>query len=110
MWWGFSTASPVRNLFVFDIVRRVSSFSKAVELANRLTPRGLRGLRGLADPAHLVPDLLRGLVRVLVVRDHDLRDLAEVDHVLLPHVVSDVDQTRELPLHLLVGYALHLNN
>src|SRR5881628_3498871 len=99
--WVFCGSSPVRNRFVFVRVRRVSSFPNAV-LANRLASGRFRGPPGFADPAHLVADLLRGLVGVLVVRDHDLRDLSEVDDVPLAHVVDDIDPPLEFRLHLLV--------
>src|SRR2546428_8079 len=101
MWAAFSDSSPGRNRFVFVSVPRVSSFSNA-ELPNGLTPC----LDGLHDrmvlPAHFFPDSLRGLFGILVVLDNELRDLSEVQHALLQHVVDNVDPALELRLHLLV--------
>src|SRR2546427_10166852 len=110
MWWGFATASVDPNRFVFDIVRRVSSFSNAVVLANRLTSRGFGGPRTLPHPTQLVPDLLRGVVRVLGVRDHDLRDLSEVRDGPLPRVIDHVDATVELRFPLLGGHLLYCDH
>src|SRR6266498_1429367 len=109
MWWPLPASSPGRNRFVFVSVPRVSSFSKA-ELPNGLTPR-FDGLHGpVIGPAHLVADALRRLFGVLVVLHDDLRDLAEVDHALLDHVVDNVDPALELRFHLLVGHVLHFHD
>src|SRR5438128_7399552 len=109
MWAAFSDSSPGRNRFVFVSVPRVSSFSNA-ELPNGLTPC----LDGLHDrmvlPAHFFPDSLRGLFGILVVLDNELRDLSEVQHALLQHVVDNVDPALELRLHLLVSHVLHLHD
>src|SRR3989475_7645555 len=106
---SFRASSPGRNRFVFVSVPRVSSFSNA-ELPNRLAScfHGLRD--AVVLPAHLFSDPLRGVLRVLVVLDHDLRDLSEVDHVLLQHVVDNIDAALELRLHLLVSHVLHLHD
>src|SRR6266571_2657362 len=109
MWAALSDSSPGRNRFVFVSVPRVSSFSNA-ELANALASR-LDGFQDrVALPAHLLPDAFRGLLRVLVVLDDDLRDLSEVQHVLLHHVVDNVDPALKLGLHLLVSHVLHLHD
>src|SRR3989337_1952424 len=110
MWCAFAaTSSPGRKRFVFVRVRRVSSFSKAV-LPNRLTSRsGDRG-RALLRPSHLLPDALGRLFGVLVVTDDELRDLAEVEHGLLVHVVDDIDPPLDLGFHLLVGHVLHFHD
>src|SRR2546427_362673 len=109
MWAPFSDSSPGRNRFVFVSVPRVSSFSNA-ELANGLAPC----LDGLHDcmvlPAHFFPDSLRGLLGVLVVLDNELRDLSEVQHALLQHVVDNVDPALELRLHLLMSHVLHFHD
>src|SRR3989454_415274 len=109
MWAAFSDSSPGRNRFVFVSVPRVSSFSNA-ELPNGLAPC----LDGLHDrmvlPAHFFPDSLRGLFGILVVLDNELRDLSEVQHALLQHVVDNVDPALELRLHLLVSHVLHLHD
>src|SRR5213593_4314187 len=109
MWAPFSDSSPGRNRFVFVSVPRVSSFSNA-ELANGLAPC----LDGLHDcmvlPAHFFPDSLRGLLGVLVVLDHELRDLSEVQHALLQHVVDNVDAALELRFHLLMSHVLHFHD
>src|SRR5881628_1528169 len=109
MWAALSDSSPGRNRFVFVSVPRVSSFSNA-ELPNGLASR----VDGLHDcvvlPAHLFPDPLRCLLGVLVVLDDDLRDLSEVQHTLLQHVVDNVDPALELRLHLLVSHVLHLHD
>src|SRR5439155_425541 len=109
MWAPFSDSSPGRNRFVFVSVPRVSSFSNA-ELPNGLAPC----LDGLHDcmvlPAHFFPDSLRGLLGVLVVLDNESRDLSEVQHALLQHVVDNVDAALELRLHLLVGHVLHFHD
>src|SRR5439155_1262254 len=97
MWAALSDSSPGRNRFVFVSVPRVSSFSNA-ELANGVASR----LDGFQDrvvlPAHLPPDAFRGLLRVLVVLDDDLRDLSVVQHFLLHHVVDNVDPALKLVL------------
>src|SRR6266545_3399361 len=109
MWWPLPASSPGRNRFVFVSVPRVSSFSKA-ELPNGLTSR-FDGLHGpVVGPAHLVADALRRLFGVLVVLHDDLRDLAEVHHPLLDHVVDNVDPALELRFHLLVGHVLHFHD
>src|SRR6059036_2182580 len=109
MWAPLSVSSPGRNRFVFVSVPRVSSLSNA-ELPNRLASR-LHGLHdGVVLPAHLLSDPLRGVLRVLVVLHDDLRDLSEVDHVLLQHVVDNIDAALELRLHLLVSHVLHLHD
>src|SRR5436309_765871 len=104
-----SASSPGRNRFVFVSVPRVSSFSN-VELPNGLASC----LDGLHDcmvlPAHFFPDSLRGLLGVLVVLDNESRDLSEVQHALLQHVVDNVDAALELRLHLLVGHVLHFHD
>src|SRR5881628_306821 len=109
MWAPFSDSSPGRNRFVFVSVPRVSSFSN-VELPNGLASC----LDGLHDcmvlPAHFFPDSLRGLLGVLVVLDNESRDLSEVQHALLQHVVDNVDAALELRLHLLVGHVLHFHD
>src|SRR5207247_2954287 len=108
MWAPFSDSSPGRNRFVFVSVPRVSSFSNA-ELPNGLAPC----LDGLHDcmvlPAHFFPDSLRGLLGVLVVLDNESRDLSEVQHALLQHVVDNVDAALDVSLHLLAGQALHFH-
>src|SRR2546422_1024527 len=109
MWAPFSDSSPGRNRFVFVSVPRVSSFSN-VELPNGLASC----LDGLHDcmvlPAHFFPDSLRGLLGVLVVLDNESRDLSEVQHALLQHVVDNVDAALELRLHLLVSHVLHFHD
>src|SRR5437899_1885008 len=109
MWAPFSDSSPGRNRFVFVSVPRVSSFSNA-ELPNGFASC----LDGLHDrmvlPAHFFPDSLRGLLWVLVVLDNELRDLSEVQHALLQHVVDNVDPALELRLHLLMSHVLHFHD
>src|SRR2546425_997608 len=109
IWAPLSVSSPGRNRFVFVSVPRVSSFSNA-ELPNRLASC----LDGLHDrvvlPAHLFSDPLRGVLRVLVVLDDDLRDFSEVDQVLLQHVVDNIDAALEFRLHFLVSHVLHLHD
>src|SRR5437879_191108 len=106
MWCAFSVCSPGLNRFVFVSVPRVSSFSNAL-LPNRLTS-GFDGLRDSGfRQSHLLADPLCGFVGVLVILDDDLRDLSEVGHPLLDHVVDNVDPTCELRLHLFVGHVLH---
>src|SRR6266702_4584990 len=89
LWPRFSDSWPGRNRFVFVSVPRVSSFSNA-ELPNGFAAclDGLHDLMVL--PAHFFPDSLRGLLWVLVVLDNELRDLSEVQHALLQHVVDNV--------------------
>src|SRR6266566_2310392 len=109
MWWAFSVCSPGLNRFVFVSVPRVSSFSNAL-LPNRLTS-GLDGLRDSGfRQSHLLADPLGGFIGVLVILDDDLRDLSEVGHPLLDHVVDNVDPTCELRLHLFVGHVLHFHD
>src|SRR2546430_4135700 len=106
MWCAFSVCSPGLNRFVFVSVPRVSSFSNAL-LPNRLTS-GFDGLReSLLRQSHLLADPLRGFVRVLVILHNDLRDLSEVRHLFLDHVLDNVDSAGELRLHLFVGHVLH---
>src|SRR2546425_12701506 len=109
IWAPLSVSSPGRNRFVFVSVPRVSSFSNA-ELPNRLASC----LDGLHDrvvlPAHLFSDPFRGVLRVLVVLDDDLRDFSEVDQVLLQHVVDNIDAALEFRLHFLVSHVLHLHD
>src|SRR3989304_5459755 len=108
-WWALSASSVRRNRFVFVSVPRVSSFSNA-ELPNGFASR----FDGLGDsvvlPSHLVPDPFRRFFRVLVILDDDFGDFAEVGHVLLEHVVHNVDPPLELPFHLLVGQVLHFHD
>src|SRR6266571_3930380 len=89
MWAPFSDSSPGRNGFASC-------------------------LDGLHDrmvlPAHFFPDSLRGLLWVLVVLDNELRDLSEVQHALLQHVVDNVDPALELRLHLLMSHVLHFHD
>src|SRR5256885_8091895 len=106
---ALSVCSPGRNRFVFVSVPRVSSFSNAL-LPNRLTS-GFDGLReSLLRQSHLLADPLRGFVRVLVILHNDLRDLSEVRHLFLDHVLDNVDSAGELRLHLFVGHVLHFHD
>src|SRR6267378_3071530 len=109
MWGDLPPPSPGRNRFVFVRVPRVSNFSKAV-LANGLTS-GLDRLRdSLLRQAHLLADPLGRLVGILVILYDDLRDLSEVRHPFLDHVVDNVDSAGELRLHLFVGHVLHFHD
>src|SRR5207302_1406822 len=93
MWWAFSVCSPGLNRFVFVSVPRVSSFSNAL-LPNRLTS-SFDGLRDSGfRQSHLLADPFRGSVGILVVLHDDLRDLSEVGHPLLDHVIDHVDTRR----------------
>src|SRR5467141_2036638 len=109
MWGALSVCSPGRDRFVFVSVPRVSSFSNAL-LPNRLTS----GFDGLRDPllgqSHLLPDPLGGFFGILVILHDDLRDLSEVRHPFLDHVVDNVDSAGELRLHLFVGHVLHFHD
>src|SRR2546427_5963369 len=109
IWCAFSVCSPGLNRFVFVSVPRVSSFSNAL-LPNRLTS-DFDGLRDSGfRQSHLLADPFRGFVGILVVLHDDLRDLSEVGHPFLDHVVDNVDPAGELRLHLFVGHVLHFHD
>src|SRR2546425_2086200 len=109
MWCAFSVCSPGLNRFVFVSVPRVSSFSNAL-LPNRLTS-GFDGLRDSGfRQSHLLAHPFRGFVGILVVLHNDLRDLSEVGHPFLDHVIDNVDSARELRLHLFVSHVLHFHD
>src|SRR3990170_3537321 len=108
---SFVSSPPGRNRFVFARVRFVSSWPNvAPSLAKALASLELLGGRSLARQPHFLADALRGLLGVLIVRDDNLRDLAEVVHALLDHVVDEVHAALELLFHLLVGHVLHLHD
>ena len=46
----------------------------------------------------------------MVVLHDDLRDLSEVGHPFLDHVIHNVDSARELRLHLFVSHVLHFHD
>src|SRR3989304_7444084 len=64
---------------------------------------GLRGGLPARLPRELPPDDLHRLVRGLVVRGDDLRDLAVVLHPDLLHVLEDVDPPLHFLLHATLG-------